>query len=134
MTELEKEICTLVENSLLDNQFKHSIFFSLPSRAIEEISKILYRSKLKEYQCEINSHDIRHSYKGHKDDIHYICKIPEIIATFTKVVKSVTQHSKTGKTIVSIEFYKKYDNQEVKLVKMDLIKDKKLRLKTIFVI
>ena len=133
MIELEKNICTLVENSLADNQFVDSIFFSLPLRAIEEIGKILYRSKLKEYQCEINSHDIRHSYKGHKDDIHYICKIPEIVATFTKVVKSVTQHQKTGKTIVSIEFYKKYDNQEVKLVKMDLVKDKILRLKTIFI-
>ncbi len=133
MIELEKDICTLVENSLSDNQFVDSIFFPLPSRAIEKIGKILYRSKLKEYQCEINSHDIRHSFKGHKDDIHYVCKIPEIVATFTKIVKSVTQHSKTGKTIVSIEFYKKYDNQEVKLVKMDLVKDKRLRLKTIFI-
>jgi len=131
--ELENRICKLIENSLSDNQFVDSIFFPLPSRAIEKISKILYRSKLKEYQCEINSHDIRHSYKGHKEDINYVCKIPEIVATFTKIRKSVTQHSKTKKTIVSIEFYKKYENQEVKLVKMDLIKDKKLRLKTIFI-
>ncbi len=133
MIELEKNICTLVKNSLFNKQFVDSIFFPLPSRAIQEISKILYRSKLKEYQCEINSHDIRHSYKGHKDDIDYVCKIPEIIETFTKIAKSVTQHPKTKKTIVSIEFYKKYDNQEVKLVKMDLIKDKRLRLKTIFI-
>jgi len=131
--ELENDICTLVENSLSSNQFVESIFFPLSSRAIAEIGKILYRSKLKEYQCEINSHDIRHSFKGHKEHIHYVCKIPEIVATFTKVAKSVTKHSKTGKTIVSIEFYKKYDNKEVKLVKMDLVKDKKLRLKTIFV-
>jgi len=131
--ELEKNICTLIENSLSNNQFIDSIFFPLPSRAIKEIGKILYRSKLKEYQCEINSHDIRHSYKGHKDDIHYICKNPEIVETFTKVDKSVTQHPKTKKIIISIEFYKKYNNQEVKLVKMDLIKDKKLRLKTIFI-
>lgn len=133
MLELEKDICELVDNSLSDNQFVDSIFFPLPQRAIKEISKILYRSKLKEYQCEINSHDIRHSHKGHKEDIQYVCKIPEIVATFTKVVKSITKHQKTKKTIVSIEFYKKYDNKEVKLVKMDLTKDKKLRLKTIFV-
>ncbi|RLA83236.1 MAG: hypothetical protein DRG78_05015 [Epsilonproteobacteria bacterium] len=134
MQELESKICVLIDNSLSCNKFIDSIYFPLPQRAIIEINKILYRSKLKEYQCEINSHDIRHTYKGHKEDIHYICKIPEIVENFTKVKKSITKHYKTKKTIVSIEFYKKYDDTEVKLVKMDLIKDKKLRLKTIFVV
>lgn len=130
---LESKICELITKSLEDRSYVDSIFFPLPQRAINEIKKIMYRSKLNEYQCEINSHDIRHSNKGHKEDIHYICKIPEIVADFNYIRKSITQHPKTKKTIVSIEFYKKYDEEEVKLVKMDLLKDKKLRLKTIFV-
>jgi hypothetical protein len=131
---LENKICELVTKSLEDKNYTDSIFFPLPQKAIDEIKKIMYRSKLNEYQCEINSHDIRHTNKGHKEDINYICKIPEIVADFNYIRKSITKHSKTNKTIVSIEFYKKYQNEEVKLVKMDLLKDKRLRLKTIFVI
>ncbi|MFA6137013.1 MAG: hypothetical protein WC667_02890 [Sulfurimonas sp.] len=133
MEDLHEAICILVTKSLSDNQFVDSVLFPLPIRAREEIIKVLYIYKIDEYICEINSHDIRHVNRGHEDEIEYICEIPKILSKFTKIEKSITNHPKTRKLIISVVFYKKYDDKTVKLVKVNLTKEKRLRLKTIFV-
>lgn len=133
MPELRKKICILTDLSITDTQHIDSIYFPLSQRAITEIGKVVYRAKLKEYQFEINSHGIRHTKKNHPDDVHYVCEIPKIVEEFTKVKHSLTKDEKTGKPVQSIEFYKKYEDKEVKLVKVDLLREKILRLKTIFV-
>jgi len=131
---LREIICDEVKKSLFDTQYVNSVLFSLPMRARDEIIKIIYLAKIDEYICEINSHDIRHIHRGHGDDIEYICEIPKILSNFTKIEKSITNHPKTKKPIISIVFYSKYDDKTVKLVKVNLTKEKRLRLKTIFVI
>ena len=133
MPELRDKICALSQISIEDKQHDDSIYFPLSDRAITEIGKVIFRAKLKEYKFEINSHDIRHTKKRHPNDFHYVCEIPKIVTEFTKVKHSLIKHKKTGKTIQSIEFYKKFDDTEVKLVKVDLLKEKILRLKTIFI-
>ena len=85
------------------------------------------------YDCIIKSYDVRHVYKGHPEDIKYICEIPDIIQKFTKVTKSITKDKKTGSTLVNLEFYKKYGNNTVKLVKLKIHRDKRLELKTLFI-
>jgi len=105
MENLCKAICSLVEKSLSNNQFVDSIVFPLPTRAREEITKVCYISAINEYQCEINSHDIRHVEHGHPADVNYICEIPKILSKFTNVEKSITKHPKTGKSIISVVFY-----------------------------
>jgi len=133
MPELRRKICTLMSDALADKQHVDSIFFPLSQRAIEEIGKVVYRSQLKKYKFEINSHGVRHTKYQHPNDIEYICEIPKIVKEFTKVRLSLTKDENTGKSIQSIEFYKKYGTKEIKLVKVDLLKEKVLRLKTIFV-
>ena len=129
---LEEQIIELVEKSLGNKQFINSIYFTLPTRAQQELKKILFKD-FSEYTCEINSHDIRHSNKKHEKDIVYISKIPDILENFTEVKKSFVEDEKTRKTIHAVEFYKKYQGSIVKVVKIHLRKDKKLRLKTIFI-
>lgn len=129
---LEEQIEILVKKSLEDKKFIESIIFNLPLNVQQELKKILFKDFSK-YICEINSHDIRHANKNHSEDIKYISKIPDIIENFTQIKKSFVEDEITGKTIHAVEFYKKYENDLVKVVKIHLRKDKKLRLKTIFV-
>ncbi len=85
------------------------------------------------YKCVISSHSIRHIKRGHPNDLNYICEIVEILENFTKVEKSLTKCQKTKATLVSLEFYKKFDNDMVKLVKLKVHREKRLELKTLFV-
>jgi len=88
---------------------------------------------MQDYKCVIKSHDIRHVHKGHPDDVKYICEISDIIQKFYKVNKSITKDKKTGANLVNLEFYKNYENNIVKLVKLKIHVDKRLELKTIFI-
>jgi hypothetical protein len=129
---LEEQIENLIEKSLNDKKFIDSIFFDLPIRAQQELKKILFKD-FSGYVCEINSHDIRHSNKNHSQDVKYIVKVPDIVLNFNEIKKSFVEDEITGKTIHAVEFYKKYEGDIVKVVKIHLRSDKKLRLKTIFI-
>ena len=69
---------------------------------------------------------------GHKDDLEYICLIPEIIANFDRVSKSIEPNRRTKRTEVFVVFEKRYSNDIVKLVKLRDMRKKCLSLKTIF--
>ncbi|HHD81747.1 MAG TPA: hypothetical protein ENK94_00975 [Campylobacterales bacterium] len=133
MEELTKEeICIFVEKSITDRQYNDELLFLLPSKTIQRVKETLYFD-LNSYQGVISSHSVRHVKKRHPDDLLYICEILEIIQKFSKVQKSITKDQKTGATLVSLEFYKKYDNETVKLVKLKVHREKRLELKTIFI-
>ena len=128
----EEELCIFVQKSIANRQYNEEIVFSLPLLTIEKVKKSLPFNMLG-YHCVISSHAIRHIKRGHPNDLDYICKIIEILENFTKVKKSITKCSITRATLVSLEFYKKFDNDVVKLVKLKVHRDKRLELKTLFV-
>ena len=128
----KEELCSFVEKSISNKQYNEEIIFPLPEITIERIKKKLPFNMLG-YTCVISSHSIRHIKKGHPDDLDYICKIVDILENFNKVMKSLIRCKDTGATLTSLEFYKKFDNDVVKLVKLKMHKDKRLELKTIFV-
>ncbi len=133
MEELTKEeICKFVEKSISNRQYNDELLFLLPLKTIERVKEILYFD-LNGYRGVISSHSIRHVKRGHPDDVEYICEILEIIQKFSMVKKSITRDPKTGASLVSLEFYKKYDNQTVKLIKLKVHREKRLELKTLFV-
>ena len=133
MEELTKEkICIFVENSISNKQYNDELLFELPITTIQRVKEILYFD-LTGYIGVISSHSIRHIKRGHPDDIEYICEIMEIIQKFSKVQKSITRDRKTGANLVSLEFYKKYKNDMVKLIKLKIHRKKRLELKTLFV-
>ena len=133
MEELTKEkICIFVENSISNKQYNDELLFELPITTIQRVKEILYFD-LTGYIGVISSHSIRHVKRGHPDDIEYICEIMEIIQKFSKVQKSITRDRKTGANLVSLEFYKKYKNDMVKLIKLKIHRKKRLELKTLFV-
>jgi len=133
MEELTKEeICAFVEKSITNRQYNDALLFLLPLKTIQRVKEILYFD-LSNYQGMISSHSVRHVKRGQPDDVLYICEVMDIIQTFSKVQKSITRDRKTGASLVSLEFYKKYDNQTVKLVKLKVHKEKRLELKTLFV-
>ena len=133
MEELTKEeICTFVENSISNRQYNDELLFELPLTTIQRVKEILYFD-LTNYRGVISSHSVRHVKRGHPDDVEYICEIMEIIQKFSKVQKSITKDHKTGASLVSLEFYRKYENKMVKLVKLKIHREKRLELKTLFV-
>ena len=132
MEELKKEdICTFIEKSITNRQYNDELLFTLPDTTIQRVKEILHFD-LSNYQGVISSHSVRHIKKRHPEDITYICEILEIIQKFSKVQKSITRDHKTGASLVSLEFYKKYDKQTVKLVKLKIHREKRLELKTLF--
>jgi len=133
MQELTKEeICNFIEKSIFDKQYNDELLFLLPTKTIQRIKEILYFD-LTSYQGVISSHSVRHVKRGHPNDVKYICEIMEILQKFSKVQKSITRDPKTGASLISLEFYKIYDNETVKLVKLKVHREKRLELKTIFV-
>jgi hypothetical protein len=133
MNELTREeICKFVKKSILDRQYNDELVFLLPTKTIKRVKEILYFD-LNGYDGVISSHSVRHVKKGHPDDVIYICEIMEIIQKFSKVEKSNSRDPKTGSNIVSLAFYKVYDNETVKLVKLKVHREKRLELKTLFV-
>ena len=127
----KKEICDFVDKSISDRQYNDELLFLLPSKTIQRVKKILYFD-LTNYQGVISSHSVRHVKKGHPDDVLYICEIMEILQKFSSVKKSIRRDHKTGASLVSLEFYKRYDTEMIKLVKLKIHKDKRLELKTLF--
>jgi len=126
-----EEICSFVDVSISDRQYNEELLFLLPRKSIQRIKEILYFD-LNGYTGVISSHSIRHIKRGHPDDVVYICEIMEILEQFSNVRKSITRDNKTGASLVSLEFYKKYDNKIVKLVKLKIHREKRLELKTLF--
>ncbi len=127
-----EEICTFVEKSILDKQYNDELSFPISDITIERVKKKLYLN-LEGYMGIISSHSVRHVHKGHATDIEYICEILDIVKTFFKVEKSVTRDHKTGASLVSLAFYKKYNSDMVKLVKLKIHREKRLELKTLFI-
>lgn len=132
MLELREQICIHVKKSIANKQYVDELSFPVPEKTVKRIQAILHFN-MQDYKCIIRSHDVRHVYRGHPNDIEYICEIPDIIQKFHTVNKSITKDKKTGATLVNLEFYKKYSNDTVKLVKLKVHRDKRLELKTIFI-
>lgn len=129
---LKELICSHVHNSISDKQFNDEFSFVVPQETVRRVKGILYFD-ISGYKCIIRSHEIRHVNKRHPKDVSYICEIPEIIQHFHKVKKSITKDFKTGASLISLEFYKKYGKNTIKLVKLKIHREKRLELKTIFI-
>ena len=119
MTEINDEICELVQKSIQDKQYNNEVVFDIPFKTVKRIKEILHFN-MDEFKCIITSHSIRHVKKGHPNDLPYICEIPIIIQKFDRVQKSITKDKKTNSTLISLEFNKKYSNNTIKLVKYRL--------------
>lgn len=132
MNSIKVLISQHVNNSLLDSQFNDEFSFNIPKETVRRIQGILYLD-MSGYVCIIKSHDVRHVKKRHPNDVKYICEIPEILENFNKVEKSITKDKKTGASLINLEFYKKFGNDNIKLVKLKIHIKKRLELKTIFV-
>jgi hypothetical protein len=121
-----------VDNSISDKQFNNEFSFDIPKETVRRVKGILYLDMVG-YVCIITSHYVRHVKKSHPNDIKYICEIPAILENFNKVQKSIIRDKTTGASLINLEFYKKFGNDNVKLVKLKVHIKKRLELKTIFV-
>ena len=131
-TPTKQDICTFVKKAISHKQSNEELLFPLPSITIDRVKKMLHLN-MNGYNCAISAHSIRHIKRGHPDDLMYICDIVEILETFHRVEKSITRDRKTGASLVSLEFYKKYESNTLKLVKLKIHIKKRLELKTLFI-
>ncbi|WP_428737137.1 hypothetical protein [Sulfurimonas sp.] len=131
MDTLHDQICALVKISLEDKQYSDFISFPISAHTITKIKKKIYVN-LENYTCVIHSDEIRHIKKEHGDEVMHICEIPRYLEKFAKIEKSTTRDKPTGKNIPCFVFTKRNSNIDVKIVKMNISKDKILRLKTMY--
>ena len=129
--DLEKRICDLVKLSIKDKQYSQEINFPIPQKTIFKVKKKIF-SNLENYVCVIHSDEIRHIYKEHGDEVKHICKIYSYLEKFAKIEKSSTRNKTTGINIPCLVFIKKNSPNDIKIIKMNISKDKKLKLKTMF--
>jgi len=134
MSELEKleaEICNLVELSLSDKTYCGQVSFLLSEKTIDKAWKLFFID-IRDYICVIRSQEIRHIKKEHDDNVYLICKIPYYLEKFVKLERSNVKDEISGKPVMSLVFIKRNENNNVKMVKTNLSREKTLRLKTLF--
>ena len=125
-------ICELMQVALSDKNSQDYITFPLHDKCIRRVQQTLGLS-LEGYSCYIHCNDIRHVYNRHPEDHHYLCYIPDILKNFNTIQKENMRDRRTGKNQLVYKFYKKYNGNLVKLVKLRFNKDKTINLKTMFV-
>ena len=84
------------------------------------------------YSFVVEEEYIRHIRNRHKEDLHLLYKLPELLNNFSSVEKSLTRNKQTGQTDVSLVFRKKFDDNIVRMVALRIIKGKILSLRTFF--
>ncbi|WP_373001382.1 hypothetical protein [Sulfurimonas sp.] len=125
-------ICDLMKIALADKYSSDYITFPVHNRCIKRVNQHVGLS-LEGYSCYIHCNDIRHVYNRHPEAHHYLCYIPDILKNFDSIEKEVVPERRTGGSQVVYKFYKKYNRNLVKLVKLRVHKDKTINLKTLFV-
>lgn len=131
LEELELKICELVKLSLKDKQYSKQISFSLSEKTIQAAWKY-YFIDFKGYSCVIHSDEIRHVHKEHSYEVEHICKIPQYLEKFAKIERSRTREKSTGKNVPCFVFTKKMSPKNIQMVKLNISRDKILRLKTMY--
>jgi len=127
----KEEICTFVKSACASNSNDELYVCTIDDLVARQIKQIIPMT-LTGYDVIITEEYVRHVKNGHKDDLEYICLIPEIIANFDKVSKSIEPNRRTNKIEIFVVFEKKYADDIVKLVKLRDMRKKYLSLKTIF--
>ncbi len=127
----KEEICTFVEEACRATTNEKLHLCTIDFETAQKIKKSIPLT-LAGYQVIITERYVRHVKNGHKEDLNYICLIPEIIKSFDSIHRTVEPNSRTRKTEICIIFEKKYADDTVKLVKLRDMFRKSLQLKTIF--
>jgi hypothetical protein len=111
----KEDICTFVKNACSSTSNSELYLCTINSDIAERVKKIIPIT-LTNYDVVITEEYVRHVKNGHKDDLEYICLIPEIISNFDKVSKSIEPNRRTKRTEIFIVFEKRYSDDTVKLV------------------
>ena len=127
----KEDICTFVKNACSSTSNSELYLGTINSDIAARVKKII-PIILTNYDVVITEEYVRHVKNSHKDDLEYICLIPEIISNFDKVSKSIEPNRRTKRTEIFIVFEKRYSDDTVKLVKLRDMRKKCLSLKTIF--
>ena len=128
---LEQEICELIEKSLLNRKYKEFVKFPLSEKTVNIVWKKV-KIDLSAYYCVIHSDEIRHIQKEHPDDVHHICKIPYHLEKIAKIERTFSLNRKTNKREPCILFNKFIEKGKLVIIKLNISREKVLRLKTLY--
>ncbi len=124
-------ICDFVEKACISSTNKSLYLCEIDMKLAQKIKQFIPLT-LNFYEVIITEEYVRHVKNRHKEDLEFICLIPEIISSFDKVDKSIEPNRRTKKTEIFVVFEKKYEDNTVKLVKLRDMNKKVLSLKTLF--
>ena len=127
----KEEICTFIKYACSSNSNSELYLCTIDSSTAQKIKQIIPIT-LTNYDVIITEEYVRHVRNGHKDDLEYICLIPEIISNFDRVSKSIEPNRRTKRTEIFVVFEKKFSDDTIKLIKLRDMRKKYLSLKTIF--
>ncbi|QOR61390.1 hypothetical protein ACM66Z_08035 [Sulfurovum sp. ST-21] len=127
----KEEICAFVKHACSSNSNSELYLCTINSSTAQKIKQLIPMI-LTNYDVIITEEYVGHVRNGHKDDLEYICLIPEIISNFDRVSKSIEPNRRTKRTEIFVVFEKRYSDNTVKLVKLRDMRKKCLSLKTIF--
>ena len=123
---LEEFIHEALNSITLENSFE----LQVTKEACKAIKKHT-NLNICQYRFIIKEEYVRHIRNGHKEDLHLLPKLPDILNNFTHVEKSITRNRR-GQPDVSLVFRKKFDDGIVRMVALRIIEEKTLSLKTFF--
>ena len=119
-----------IHDSLNSTTLKNSFEIEITQEACKAIKKHT-NLNICQYRFIIKEEYIRHIRNGHKEDLHLLTKLPDILNNFSHVEKSITKNRR-GQTDVSLVFRKKFDDGTIRMVALRIIEEKVLSLKTFF--
>ncbi len=120
-----------IHYSLNSSEDKKIFTLNITDEACKAIKK---QTKLNicEYKFILEEKYIRHVKNYHKEDLHLLPELPNILNNFSHVEKSLTRNKQTGANEVSLVFRKKIDDDVIQMVSLRVMRDKILSLKTFF--
>jgi hypothetical protein len=119
----KEEICAFVKSACSSDSNNELYLCSIDSITAQRIKQIIPIT-LTNYDVIITEEYVRHVKSGHKDDLKYICLIPEIISNFDRVSKSIEPNRRTKRTEIFVVFEKQYSDGTIKFVKLRDIRKK----------
>ena len=120
-----------IEDALFSTSRNKTYTINITKEACEAIRKHTNLNICK-YKFIIEEEYVRHIKNGHKEDLHLLHKVPELLNSFSHVQKSLTKNKQTGQNDVSLVFKKTFEDGTIKMVSLRIMRDKILSLRTFY--
>jgi hypothetical protein len=120
-----------IEYALRSSENKKIFEIKLKEEFFKKVEKQIYLN-IQTYTFIIKEEYVRHIKNRHKEDLHLLECLPDILNDFDSVEKSIIRNTQTGRPEISLVFSKTMNDGVVRCVAVRIHKRKTLFLKTLY--